>query len=184
MASMTFHTPVVARAVSVETPDGVFSIIASDIAVLASGWTAELEQLRSLIHPSIRPHTIALMQEGELDASGVLASAARAVTAYYGGDVYAPSLIPVEQHSGPFRMAAWETLRAVAPGQVLSYTEYAERCGNARAVRAAASACATNAAALFVPCHRITRNDGSVGQFRYGAQIKSSLLTREAMLSS
>ncbi|MFP5311092.1 MAG: methylated-DNA--[protein]-cysteine S-methyltransferase, partial [Actinomycetes bacterium] len=52
--------------------------------------------------------------------------------------------------------------------------------GNPRAVRAAASACAFNAAALFVPCHRVIRTDGSLGGFRWGLRIKESLLAREA----
>ena len=48
-------------------------------------------------------------------------------------------------------------------------------------VRAAASSCARNAAALFVPCHRVLRSDGTLGGFRYGLEIKQSLLNREAL---
>ena len=58
----------------------------------------------------------------------------------------------------------------------MTYTEYAELSGNAKAVRAAASACAFNAAALFVPCHRVIRTDGTLGGFRWGLGIKESLL--------
>jgi methylated-DNA-[protein]-cysteine S-methyltransferase len=47
-------------------------------------------------------------------------------------------------------------------------------------VRAAAGACAANAAALFVPCHRVVRTDGGLGGFRYGVALKQRLLEREA----
>ncbi|HWV48464.1 MAG TPA: MGMT family protein, partial [Microbacterium sp.] len=47
-------------------------------------------------------------------------------------------------------------------------------------VRAAASICARNAPALFVPCHRVLRSDGSLGGFAWGLDVKQSLLAREA----
>ncbi len=87
------------------------------------------------------------------------------------------------QKSGPFRGHAWDMLRTVAPGHPVTYTEYAALSGNAKAVRAAASACAFNAAALFVPCHRVIRTDGSLGGFRWGLAIKESLLARERELA-
>jgi methylated-DNA-[protein]-cysteine S-methyltransferase len=86
----------------------------------------------------------------------------------------------VRQKSGPFRVHAWDVLRLVRPGSPVTYTEYAGLAGNPKAVRAAASACAFNAAALFVPCHRVIRTDGSLGGFRWGLVIKESLLAREA----
>ncbi|MFN3925139.1 MAG: methylated-DNA--[protein]-cysteine S-methyltransferase, partial [Pseudarthrobacter sp.] len=73
-----------------------------------------------------------------------------------------------------------DVLRLVQPGQPVTYARYAELAGNPRAVRAAASACAFNAAALFVPCHRVIRTDGSLGGFRWGLPVKRSLLAREA----
>jgi methylated-DNA-[protein]-cysteine S-methyltransferase len=88
--------------------------------------------------------------------------------------------VPVLQMSGPFRTHAWDVLRLVRPGSPVTYTEYAVLAGNPKAVRAAASACAFNAAALFVPCHRVIRTDGSLGGFRWGLPIKESLLAREA----
>jgi methylated-DNA-[protein]-cysteine S-methyltransferase len=87
--------------------------------------------------------------------------------------------VPVLQKSGPFRAHAWDVLRTVGPGAPVTYTEYAELSGNAKAIRAAASACAFNAAALFVPCHRVVRTDGTMGGFRWGLRIKESLLARE-----
>ncbi len=151
-----------ATATTLATPDGPFTALVRDGAVLASGWTDEIADLVALVHPTLRPAVVA------------------AVTAYYEGDLDAPARVPVHQASGEFRMHAWDALRAVAPGEAITYTQYAARAGRPLAVRAAAGACAMNAAALFVPCHRIVRTDGSLGGFRYGLPIKRSLLDREA----
>jgi methylated-DNA-[protein]-cysteine S-methyltransferase len=88
--------------------------------------------------------------------------------------------VPVRQRSGPYRELAWDVLRGVEPGEKVTYAQYAARTGRPAAVRAAAGACAMNAAALFVPCHRVLRTDGSLGGFRYGLAVKESLLAREA----
>jgi methylated-DNA-[protein]-cysteine S-methyltransferase len=180
-------------ATTLTTPDGAFSILVATApsdggtsggpdqeAVLAAGWTADLDALRALVHPTLRPAlgTEPLAQSST--PSGVLAEAAGAVRAYYDGDHGAPGRVPVRQASGPFRTHAWDVLREVKAGERLTYSEYAVRAGRPAAVRAAAGACAMNAAALFVPCHRILRTDGTLGGFRYGLPIKESLLAREA----
>lgn len=169
-----------ALAVTVTTPDGPFSIIADEEAVLASGWTADLEELRGLIHPDLCPEEVATVGVETLDATSVLAAALAAVIDYYAGDLAAPARVPVRQRSGEFLEAAWDALRQVAPGAPVSYTEFAARAGNEKATRAAANACARNAAALFVPCHRVLPAAGGVGSFRYGPDVKESLLKREA----
>lgn len=157
---------------TVSTPDGPFTIIADADHVLASGWTKDDDALRALIHPQLRSHA-------DSSDTGVLEQAKTAVLAYYEGDFAAAAAVPVLQKSGPYREHAWDVLRQVEPGSPVTYTEYADRTGNAAAARAAAGACAKNAAALFVPCHRVIRTDGSLGGFRYGLDIKRSLLRRE-----
>ena len=88
--------------------------------------------------------------------------------------------MPVRQRSGAFLEHAWDVLRAVPAGAPVTYTEYAAKSGNPTAVRAAASACARNAAALFVPCHRVLRTDGTLGGFRWGLPVKRALLDHES----
>jgi methylated-DNA-[protein]-cysteine S-methyltransferase len=155
-----------------DTPIGPFTaIVDAEGAVLASGWTAELDDLVPVIHPTLRPTAL---REGELGTVG------DAIVAYHGGDLSAIDDVPVRQRSGVFLEHAWEVLRAVPAGAPLTYTEYAAKCGNPAAVRAAASACGRNAAALFVPCHRILRSDGTLGGFRWGLGIKRALLEHEA----
>jgi methylated-DNA-[protein]-cysteine S-methyltransferase len=112
-----------------------------------------------------------------------VSDAVAAVRAYYDGDLEAPGRLAVQQVSGEFRMHAWDVLRQVTPGERITYSEYAARSGRPAAVRAAAGACALNAAALFVPCHRVLRTDGTLGGFRYGLEVKERLLAREAAAS-
>lgn len=156
---------------TISTPDGPFTVVERDGAVLASGWTAELSELTGQIHPTLRAEAVQFVPS--------LASITDAVSAYYDGDLAAIEAVPVHQLSGPFRNHAWDVLRTVAPGRPVTYSEYARLAGRPAAVRAAAGACAYNAAALFVPCHRVIRTDGSLGGFRWGVAIKTSLLARE-----
>jgi methylated-DNA-[protein]-cysteine S-methyltransferase len=155
------------------TPIGPFtSVLAGDGAVLAAGWTADVDQLLPLIHPSLRPTAPSPVR----DAGEVTASVRR----YYAGELDAIDAVAVRQYSGEFLCHAWAVLRAVPAGAAITYTEYAAKAGRPLAVRAAASACARNAVALFVPCHRVLRLDGSLGGFRWGLPVKRWLLDHEA----
>lgn len=156
---------------TIETPDAPFTLVVdADGAVLASGWSADPEAMLARIHPALRP---AEVRDGETDA-------ADAVRAYYGGDLAAIDAVPVRQRGTELQAAGWAALRRIAPGAPLTYTEFATALGSPRAVRAAASICARNAPALFVPCHRVLRGDGSLGGFAWGVDVKRALLAREA----
>lgn len=159
------------------TPDGPFTILMHGRDVIASGWTTDVLSLLALVHPSLRPMPDVVIPGGE---DPRMAAAVRAVAAHYDGDPDATTSVPVRQQSGPFRMQAWKILRGVAAGAPITYTEFAARSGTPSAVRAAAAACSRNAAALFVPCHRVLRSDGTLGGFRYGLTVKQNLLDREA----
>lgn len=81
-----------------------------------------------------------------------------------------------------FRRDTLRALRNVPHGQVVSYASLAELAGRPRAVRAAASACATNPLPLAVPCHRVIRSDGLMGGFGGGATLKAALLDLEGVV--
>lgn len=158
---------------TVATPAGPFTaVVDADGAVLASGWTADPGTLLPVIHASLRPTAVTERPD--------LGAITRAVTAFHDGDVTAIDDVVVRQRSGAFLEHAWEVLRTVEPGRPVTYTEYADLAGRPEAVRAAAMACARNAAALFVPCHRVLRLDGSLGGFRWGLPVKKWLLSHEA----
>lgn len=157
---------------TVDTHLGPFTAVVDDTgAVLASGWTAAVDDLLPLIHPTLRPASSA---PGDLGAVG------EAIVRYHAGEVSAIDGVPVRQRSGEFLTHAWDVLRTVPAGAPVTYTEYAAKSGRPAAVRAAASACARNAAALFVPCHRVLRTDGTLGGFRWGVGLKARLLDHES----
>jgi AraC family transcriptional regulator of adaptative response/methylated-DNA-[protein]-cysteine methyltransferase len=74
----------------------------------------------------------------------------------------------------------WNALQHIPRGTTLSYSEVASRIGKPSAVRAVARACATNPLALVVPCHRVIREDGSLGGYRWGLERKKALLEQES----
>ncbi len=156
---------------TIATPDGDFTIVTDDRSrVLASGWTADIDVVLARIPTGARPIAV---REGETDA-------AAAALAYYAGDISAVDAVPVWQPGTAMQHAGWDALRTITPGAPLSYTAFAAQLGSPRAVRAAASICARNAPALFVPCHRVLRGDGTLGGFAWGLNVKRSLLAREA----
>ena len=156
---------------TIDTPDGAFTILADDEQrVLASGWTAEPEEILARIVARNRP---AEVREGQTDA-------AAAALAYYRGDTAAIDEVRVAQFGTEMQLRGWDALRRIDPGAPLTYTGFAAALGQPSAVRAAASICARNAPALFVPCHRVLRSDGSLGGFAWGLEVKESLLAREA----
>ena len=157
---------------TLDTPAGRFTaVLDADGAVLASGWTADVGALLPLVHPALRPAAVEHVDD--------LGAVGDAVSRYHAGELSAVGAVPVRQRSGAFLEHAWEVLRAVPPGGPVTYTEYAAKAGRPAAVRAAASACARNAAALFVPCHRVLRTDGTLGGFRWGVDVKRWLLEHE-----
>lgn len=157
---------------TVDTPIGPFTTIAdADGSVLASGWTATIDDLAPLIHKSLRPN--------DFRAASDLGSVTRAVDAYHRGDLGAIDDVPVTQQSGEFLVHAWKVLRDIPAGSPATYSEFASLAGRPAAIRGAASACARNAAALFVPCHRVVRIGGALGGFRWGLPAKTWLLNHE-----
>ncbi|GAA5094849.1 methylated-DNA--[protein]-cysteine S-methyltransferase [Microbacterium yannicii] len=156
---------------TVDTPDGAFTILADDRGrVLASGWTADRASILARLSARDLPSAI---EAGRTDA-------AAAVAAYYDGDLAAIDEVAVSQDGTEMQLAGWAALRRIAPGRPLTYSEFASELGSASAVRAAASICARNAPALFVPCHRVLRSDGTLGGFAWGLPVKQRLLDREA----
>jgi methylated-DNA-[protein]-cysteine S-methyltransferase len=87
--------------------------------------------------------------------------------------------------AAPFRHAVLETLHdSVARGQVVTYGALAKRAGNARAYRAAATACARNPIPIIVPCHRVLPSSGGIGDYGGGPERKRALLELEGALTS
>jgi methylated-DNA-[protein]-cysteine S-methyltransferase len=101
---------------------------------------------------------------------------------YFDGDLSALNAIKVRQPGAPFSQAAWKAMRRIKAGKTMSYADLADRAGSPAAVRAAGSACAKNAIVLVVPCHRIVKTGGALGNYAYGLNKKEWLLRFEAAL--
>ncbi len=88
--------------------------------------------------------------------------------------------LPLDIRATAFQKQVWEQLRRIPAGQTYSYTDVAKAIGQEKAVRAVARACATNPVALVIPCHRVIREDKSLGGYRWGLERKRKLLQAEA----
>jgi AraC family transcriptional regulator of adaptative response/methylated-DNA-[protein]-cysteine methyltransferase len=87
--------------------------------------------------------------------------------------------VPLDVQGTAFQQQVWALLRKIPPGRTRSYSEIASELGNPRATRAVAQACASNPIAVVIPCHRIVRNDGALGGYKWGVGRKQTLLDRE-----
>ena len=87
--------------------------------------------------------------------------------------------LPLDIGGTLFQQRVWAALRAIPPGRTESYAEVAARIGAPSAVRAVAQACAANALAIAIPCHRVVRSDGALSGYRWGVERKRALLDRE-----
>lgn len=79
-----------------------------------------------------------------------------------------------------FQIKVWEALLRVPEGELVSYSHLASTAGMPSAVRAVASAVAANPVAWLVPCHRVIRSSGVLGQYRWGPERKAALIGWEA----
>lgn len=157
---------------TLDTPDGAFTVLEDpEGRVLASGWTDSVDRIIGRLAERDRPERV---------VDGRVASA-DAVDAFYAGEVEHAMQVPVRQSGTELFTEGWRQLRRIPAGAVLTYREFAAAMGRPDAVRAAASVCARNAPALFVPCHRVLRSDGTLGGFAWGLDVKRSLLERESV---
>lgn len=157
-------------AAALPTPVGPLAVVTEDGAVVASGFES-VEDTLARLGPQLGG--------AEVDRDADLGEIARAVADYTAGDLSALDRVSVAQPGGELLQRMWRELRAVGPGKTVSYSELAARSGRPKAVRLAGNACARNMVAPFVPCHRVVKADGSLGNYYYGPDIKQALLIHE-----
>lgn len=88
--------------------------------------------------------------------------------------------LPLDIRGTLFQQRVWQALQQIPIGETRSYRDIAEAIGSPKAVRAVAGACAANAIAVIIPCHRVVRNDGNLSGYRWGVERKQTLLQQEA----
>lgn len=87
--------------------------------------------------------------------------------------------LPLDLRATAFQMRVWEALRTIPRGQTRTYSQVAKEIGQPTATRAVARACATNPAAIVIPCHRVIGITGSLTGYRWGTDRKKKLLEIE-----
>lgn len=88
--------------------------------------------------------------------------------------------LPLDVKGTAFQKQVWEALRKIPYGETCTYQDIATQIGKSKAVRAVGNACGANKTALIVPCHRVVKNDGSLGGYRWGIERKRKLLNQES----
>ena len=156
-----------------KTPIGTLNLIAREDVLLAANLST-ISAAKASLEEDDRSHGF-----NEVKSIPVISDL---ISDYFDGDLTALNAIKVRQPGAHFSQAAWKAMRKVQAGKTLSYADLAERAGSPAAVRAAGSACAKNAIVLVVPCHRIVKTGGSLGNYAYGLNKKEWLLRFEAAL--
>jgi methylated-DNA-[protein]-cysteine S-methyltransferase len=158
---------------TIATPLGPLTVVAEDGTVRAASFSDSAEELRPRLGPGHR--------QAELRQVGDLGPVTRAVRAYFDGEVDALADLAVEQPGNRYFQAAWKAMRDVPAGSTVSYRELAGRVGDPATARAAGFASASNQIVLIVPCHRVIRTDGTLGDYYYGLDVKAWLLRHEGV---
>ena len=159
---------------TVDSPLGCLLLAATDrgllrVAFEREGHDAVLAQLADRVGARV------VRAPSRLDA------AARQLEEYFAGERRAFDLpLDLQPARGAFRTAVLRHLPGIAYGRTLSYAALAAAAGRPTAARAAGTACATNPLPVVVPCHRVVRSDGHVGQYLGGTDAKRALLRLEA----
>jgi AraC family transcriptional regulator of adaptative response/methylated-DNA-[protein]-cysteine methyltransferase len=155
----------------IETPLGMVVVAATDQGVCSVKLGPDGVDLVKGLKSEFPLATLVRDDEGLSEVALVLQSATRG----FGN----ATQLPLDLAGTAFQIRVWEALRRIPRGETRTYSEVAEEIGAPRAVRAVASACAANEAALAIPCHRVVRRDGSLGGYRWGIEVKEALLRVE-----
>lgn len=158
---------------SIKTPIGPLNVIADQQILLAAGFNG-FEDLIPRLSPEDSIKEIKLVTK--------IPVISELISDYFNGETSALNSIKVRQPGAPFYQSVWKEMRKVPVGKTWSYSDLAKRAGSASAVRAVGSACATNLIAPIVPCHRIVKSGGSLGNYAYGVDVKEWLLKHEGAL--
>jgi len=159
------------------TPLGRLLVVQGERGIVRVGFEEEPED-RVLAEVAARFGSRIVASDRELAATR------DTLDAYFAGEGD-PHALPVDLTlvAAPFRRAVLEALHSeIAAGQVVTYGALAERAGNPRAYRAAATACARNPIPILVPCHRVLPSSGGIGRYGGGPERKRALLELEGSL--
>ncbi len=158
---------------TVDSPVGTLLLAATELGLVRVAYASQdhdtvLQSLADRVSPRI------------LHAPARLETTARELDEYFAGRRHAFDLRLDWRLAVGFRRAVLHRLPSIGYGRTASYTDIAQLVGNPKAVRAVGTACATNPLPVVVPCHRVVRSDGTIGQYAGGTEAKKALLALEA----
>jgi methylated-DNA-[protein]-cysteine S-methyltransferase len=158
---------------TVDSPVGPLLLAATEAGLVRVAYASEdHEAVLRVLADRISPRV--------LRAPARLDTAARELEEYFTGRRRRFDLALDWRLAAGFRRAVLTHLPEIGYGRTASYTAVAGLAGHPRAVRAAATACATNPLPVVVPCHRVIYSDGRIGRYLGGPEAKRTLLTLEA----
>jgi methylated-DNA-[protein]-cysteine S-methyltransferase len=166
----------------VDTPLGALRIVTDEEGLLRSVDWADVDLAESETHLTYR---LRLKRGHEALALRPLArrsAPARAIAAYFEGDLGAIDAVPVHADGTTFQQAVWGVLRTIPCGSTASYADVARRIGRPSALRAVGLANNANPIGIVVPCHRVIGSDGSLTGYGGGLERKRWLLAHESRL--
>ncbi len=88
--------------------------------------------------------------------------------------------LPIDVRGTTFQKQVWQVLQKIPYGETCTYKDIANQINKPKSVRAVGKACGANQIALIIPCHRVVKNDGSLGGYRWGIERKQKLLNQES----
>jgi len=156
-----------------KTPVGNIYLIADSGILIAAGFKS-LNSLQNRLSPSDKLRKIEPIEK--------IPKISKLIDNYFEGRLDALNLIHVRQPGGQFSQKVWKVMRAIPVGMTISYAQLAKKAGSPAAFRAAGTACGNNLIAPIIPCHRIIKSDGSLGNYGYGVAIKEKLLRLEGAI--
>ncbi len=158
----------------IETPTGRMRIISDDAHSLrAVDWEDHEPRMQDLLRRYYGTDAVQFQ-----DASRPSA-AARALCAYFDGDLEAITGLPTATNGTAFQQAVWSALRQIPVGRTVSYGALAVQIGQPKAVRAVGVANGANPIAIVVPCHRVIGANASLTGYGGGLHRKRWLLAHE-----
>ena len=156
-----------------KTPVGNIYLIADSGILIAAGFKS-LNSLQNRLSPSDKLRKIEPIEK--------IPKISKLIDNYFEGRLDALNLIQVKQPGAQFSQKVWRVMRAIPAGMTISYAQLAKKAGSPAAFRAAGTACGNNLIAPIIPCHRIIKSDGTLGNYGYGVAIKEKLLRLEGAI--
>ena len=156
-----------------KTSVGNIYLIADSGILIAAGFKS-LNSLQNRLSPSDKLRKIEPIEK--------IPKISKLIDNYFEGRLDALNLIQVRQPGAQFSQKVWKVMRAIPVGMTISYAQLAKKAGSPAAFRAAGTACGNNLIAPIIPCHRIIKSDGTLGNYGYGVAIKEKLLRLEGAI--